>query len=85
MAAGALTVDGGEEAGAQVVVQVLVLAHLKHLLPLLLRHLALDALCGLLFLSYLLAAKLEDGCTFRAERRTHFRALKSYSCSCTVN
>lgn len=52
--------DGGEEAGAQVVVQVLVLAHLKHLLPLLLRHLALDALCGLLFLSYLLATKLED-------------------------
>lgn len=65
--------DGGEEAGAQVVVQVLVLAHLKHLLPLLLRHLALDALCGLLFLSYLLATKLEDGCTFRAERRIRFR------------
>lgn len=79
MAAGALTVDGGEEAGAQVVVQVLVLAHLKHLLPLLLRHLALDALCGLLFLSYLLATKLEDGCTFRAVCRTHFRA-----CTLTV-
>lgn len=65
--------DGGEEAGAQVVVQVLVLAHLKHLLPLLLRHLALDALCGLLFLSYLLATKLEDGCMFRAERQIRFR------------
>lgn len=46
-----LTVDGGEEAGAQVVVEVLVLAHLKHLLPLLLSHLALDAFCGLFFLS----------------------------------
>lgn len=79
MAAGALTVDGGEEAGAQVVVQVLVLAHLKHLLPLLLRHLALDALCGLLFLSYLFATKLEDGCTFRAECRTRRRA-----CTLTV-
>lgn len=55
--------DGGEEAGAQVVVQVLVLAHLKHLLPLLLRHLALDALCSLFFLSYLLPTKLEEGCS----------------------
>lgn len=55
----ALTVDGGEEAGAQVVVQVLVLAHLKHLLPLLLRHLALDALCSLLLLPQLLTAKLQ--------------------------
>ena len=58
-AARALTVDGGEEAGAQVVVQVLVLAHLEHFLPLLLRHLALDALGGLLLLPQLLTAKLQ--------------------------
>lgn len=51
--------DGGEEAGAQVVVQVLVLAHLEHFLPLLLRHLALDAFCGLLLLPQLLTAKLQ--------------------------
>ena len=51
--------DGGEEAGAQVVVEVLVLAHLKHLLPLLHRHLALDALRGLLLLAKLLTAKLQ--------------------------
>ena len=51
--------DGGEEAGAKVVVQVLVLAHLKHLLPLLLGHLALDALSSLLFIPQLLATKLE--------------------------
>lgn len=52
------TVDGGEEAGAQVVVKVLVLAHFKHFLPLLLSHLALDALCRLLLLSDLLPTKL---------------------------
>ena len=51
--------DGGEEAGAQVVVEVLVLAHLKHLLPLLHRHLALDALSGLLLLTELLPTKLQ--------------------------
>ena len=56
-----LTMDGGEEAGAEVVVEVLVLAHLKHLLPLLHRHLALDALCGLLLLAELLPAKLQAG------------------------
>lgn len=59
----ALTVDGGEEAGAQVVVQVFVLAHLKHFLPLLLCHLALDAFCCLLLLSQLLTAKLQQGKT----------------------
>lgn len=52
--------DGGEEAGAQVVVQVLVLAHLEHLLPLLLGHLALDALCSLLLLPDLLTTKLRQ-------------------------
>ncbi len=64
----ALTVDGGEEAGAQVVVQVLVLAHLKHLLPLLLRHLALDALCSLLLLPQLLTAKLQGENTHVTEQ-----------------
>lgn len=62
----ALTVDGGEEAGAQVVVQVLVLAHLKHFLPLLLRHLALDALRRLLLVPQLLSAKLRH-------EKAHFR------------
>lgn len=55
-----LTVDGGEEAGAQVVVKVLVLAHFKHFLPLLFSHLALDALCSLLLLSDLLPTKLRQ-------------------------
>lgn len=53
-----LTVDGGEEAGAQVVVQVLVLAHLKNLLPLFLCHLALNAFSRLLLLPQLFTAKL---------------------------
>lgn len=61
----ALTVDGGEEAGAQVVVQVLVLAHLKHFLPLFLRHLALDAFCSLLLITQLLTTKLHI-------EKTHF-------------
>jgi len=52
-------VDGGEEAGAQVVVEVLVLAHLKHLLPLLHRHLALDALGRLLLLAEFLPTELQ--------------------------
>lgn len=52
--------DGGEEAGAQVVVQVLVLAHLEHFLPLLLGHLALDALCSLLLLPDLFTTKLRQ-------------------------
>lgn len=52
--------DGGEEAGAQVVVQVLVLAHLEHFLPLLLGHLALDALCSLLLLPDLLTTELRQ-------------------------
>lgn len=52
--------DSGEEAGAQVVIQILVLTHLKHFLPLLLRHLALDALGTLLLLTQLLATKLKE-------------------------
>lgn len=51
--------DRGEEAGAQVVVKVFVLAHLKHLLPLSLRHLALNGLGRLLLLAYLLPTKLQ--------------------------
>ena len=56
---GAVTMYGREEAGTQVVVEVLVLAHLKHLLPLLHRHLALDALRRLFLLAQLLAAELQ--------------------------
>lgn len=52
--------DGGEEAGAQVVVQVLVLAHLENLLPLLLRHLALDAFGRLLLVAQLLPSELQQ-------------------------
>lgn len=50
--------DGGEEAGAQVVVQILVLAHFKHLLPFLLRHPTLDAFSRLFFVAQLLPAEL---------------------------
>lgn len=50
--------DGREEAGAQVVVEVLVLAHLKHFLPLLHGHLILHTLCTLVFLAQLLPSKL---------------------------
>ena len=38
------TIDGGEEAGAEVVVEILVLAHLVHLEPFRLRHLLLHQL-----------------------------------------
>lgn len=50
--------DGGEKAGAQVVVEVLILAHLKHFLPLLHRHLVLDALSCLVLITDLLSSKL---------------------------
>ena len=69
-----LTVDSGEEAGAQVVVQVLVLAHLKHLLPLLHGHLALDALSGLLLISYLLPSKLHNIHTHDTSYKTQERS-----------
>ena len=52
--------DGGEEAGAQIVVQVLVLTHLEHFLPLFLSHLALDALSSLFLLTQLLTTKLQQ-------------------------
>lgn len=50
--------DGREEAGAQVVVEVLVLAHLKHFLPLLYGHLILHAFRTLILLTQLLPSKL---------------------------
>ena len=53
-----LTMDGGEEAGAEVVVEVLVLAHLEHFLPLLHGHLVLDALSCLFLITDLLPTKL---------------------------
>lgn len=52
------TVDGGEEAGAQVMVQVFVLAHLEHFIPLLYRHLVLNALSCLLLITDFLPTKL---------------------------
>lgn len=53
--------DGGEQTGAQVVVEVLVLAHLKDLLPLLDSHLILDAFSRLVLLTELFPAKLGNG------------------------
>lgn len=52
------TVDGGEETSAQVMVQVLVLAHLEHFIPLLYWHLVLNAFSRLLLVTDLLPAKL---------------------------
>ena len=52
--------DGGEETGTQVVVEVLVLGHLKHLLPLLNSHLLLYVLCRLLLLWQLFTPKLTN-------------------------
>lgn len=51
--------NGREEAGAEVVVEVFILTHLKHLLPLLYRHLFLDTLRCLLLIPDLLTAKLQ--------------------------
>lgn len=50
--------DGGEEAGAQVVVQILVLTHFKHFLPFFFCHLTLDALSCLFFITKLLPTEL---------------------------
>lgn len=50
--------DGRKKASAQVVVEVLILAHLKHFLPLLHGHLILHALRTLIFLTQLLTTKL---------------------------
>ena len=65
--------DGGEEAGAQVVVQVLVLGHLKHLLPLLDRHLVLHTLSRLILLPQGLATKL----THTHTKCYHYIVLRS--------
>ena len=52
--------DGGEKTGAQVVVEILVLGHLKHLLPLLNRHLVLHTLSRLILMPQHLSTKLTD-------------------------
>ena len=64
--------DGREEAGAEVVVQVLVLAHLKDLLPLLHGHLVLDAFSSLLLVTDLLPAKLQKHKVKSGWRKTQF-------------
>lgn len=51
--------NGRKEAGAQVMVEILVLAHLEHFVPLLHRHLVLDALGRLLLIADLLTAELK--------------------------
>ncbi len=51
--------NGREEAGAEVVVEVFILTHLKHLLPLLYRHLFLDTLRCLLLIPDFFTAKLQ--------------------------
>lgn len=50
--------DSGEEAGTQIVIKVLILAHFKHLLPLFHGHLVFDAFCSLFFISELFSTKL---------------------------
>lgn len=50
--------DSGEEAGAQIMVKVLVLAHFKHLFPLFHSHLVFNAFCSLFFISELFSTKL---------------------------
>lgn len=53
------TMDSGEEASAEVVVEVFVLAHLKDFLPLLNRHLVLHTFCSLVFLAKFFTTKLD--------------------------
>lgn len=62
--------DGGEEAGAEVVVEVLILTHLKHFLPLLRSHLVLHALRRLVLLTQLLTSKLEQKMVFKPSSNT---------------
>lgn len=64
------TMDGGEQAGADVVIEVLVLAHLKHFLPFLHSHLILHTLCSLIFWTKLLASKLNT-----KEKQQHLNIL----------
>lgn len=65
--------DGGEEAGDEVLVQVLILAHLEDLLPLHVRHLLLQLLCRHLLPMPVMAAELRvvgnnKGCGIRVSR-----------------
>lgn len=53
--------DSGEEAGAQIMVKVLILAHFKNLFPLFHRHLVFNAFCSLFFISELFSTKLNQG------------------------
>jgi hypothetical protein len=48
-----------EEARAEIVVQVFVLTHFKHLFPFLHRHLVLNALSGLFLISEFFPSKLK--------------------------
>lgn len=52
--------DSGEEAGAQIMVKVLILAHFKNLFPLFHRHLVFNAFCSLFFISELFSTKLKQ-------------------------
>lgn len=49
-----------EEAGAQVLIQVLILAHIVHSLPLLVTHVFLDRLSSHAFLTKRLTTKLQN-------------------------
>lgn len=53
--------DSGEEAGAQIMVKVLILAHFKNLFPLFHSHLVFNAFCSLFFISELFSTKLNKG------------------------
>lgn len=53
--------NSGEEAGAQIMVKVLILAHFKNLFPFFHRHLVFNAFCSLFFISELFSTKLNKG------------------------
>lgn len=64
---GTLTMYGREQAGTEIVVQIFILTHFKHFLPLLHSHLVLNALSGLFLISELFPSKLRGG----EERKTY--------------
>lgn len=53
--------DSGEEAGTQIMIEVFILAHFKHLFPLFHCHLVFNAFCSLFFISKLFSTKLNKG------------------------
>ncbi len=82
------TVNGGEETCAEVVIEILVLAHLKHFLPFLHGHLVLHALSCLTLLPKLLPSKLRERRGTKKQRATGSEFLScflSVDSKCPVN